>query len=205
MARIFAKIYQHTNYGGQYRWIRRDVANFVSDIGFNDTVSSIIVFRGNNYQSGDTIRFHEHINYGGGYLDMKPGYYPNIHIQPFSFGDKISSANLLPNPTPGPGLGVRLMIRIYEHVNYGGQYRDILLSENNLNDVGFNDKVSSIRVFAGEDYSAGWVCDFFQHANFSGGVLQPGRFSPGTNIPNIALAPYSFNDVISSIRIYRMT
>ena len=205
MSRIFAKIFQHVNYGGQYRWIRDDIGNFVNDIGFNDTVSSIIVYRGNDYQSGDTIRFHEHVNYDGGYLDLGPGYYPNIHIQPFSFGDKISSANVLPSPTPQSGLGVRLMVRIYEHVNYGGQYRDILLSESNLNNVGFNDKVSSIRVFAGEDYSPGWVCDFFEDVNNGGGQLQPGKFGPSTNIPNIAVAPYSFNDKISSVKIYRMS
>lgn len=205
MSRIFAKIYQHVNYGGQYRWIRSDVRDFVDDIGFNDKVSSIIVYRGNHYEHGDTIRFHQHVNFGGGYLDLGPGYYPNIHIQPYSFGDKISSANVTPTPPPSSGLGVRLMVRVYQHVNYRGQYRDILLSENNFNDIGFNDTVSSIRVFAGEDYSPGWVCDFFQHANYSGGVLQPGRFGPGTNLPNIKNAPYSFNDVISSVRIYRMT
>lgn len=203
MSRIFAKVFQHINYAGEYRWIRDDVGNFVNDIGFNDTVSSIIVYRGNDYQAGDTIRFHEHVNFEGGYLDLGPGYYPNIHAQPFSFADKISSANVLPALNMQPPLGIQLMVRIYEHINYGGQYRDILLSEENLNNVGFNDKVSSIRVFAGEDYSPGWVCDFFQHANYAGGLLQPGRFGPGTNIPNIAVAPYSFNDVISSVRIYK--
>jgi hypothetical protein len=205
MSRLFAKVFQHVNYAGQYRWIRDDVGNFVANLGFNDTVSSIIVYRGNNYQPGDKIRFYEHVNYAGGYLDLGPGHYPNIHVQPYSFGDKISSADIVPSPDVGQGLGVRLMVRIYEHVNYGGQYRDILLSEANLNNVGFNDKVSSLRVFAGEDYSAGWVCDFYQHVNYAGGVLQPGRFGPGTSIPNIVAAPYAFNDVISAVKIYQMT
>ncbi len=205
MARLFAKVYEHINYGGQYRWIRSDVRNFVGDLGFNDKVSSINVYRGNDYAAGDKIRFYQHVNFGGGYLDLDPGHYPNIHIQPYSFGDKISSADILPIPPHSHSLGVRLMVRIYQHVNYGGQYRDILLSEDNLNNVGFNDTVSSIRVFAGEDYAPGWVCDFFQHANREGGQLQPGRFGPGTNLSNIASAPYSFNDKISSVRIYRMT
>lgn len=205
MSRIFAKIFQNTNFAGQYRWIHEDVSHFVNQLGFNDTVSSIIVYRGNAYQPGDTIRFHEHVNYGGGYLELGPGYYPNIHIQPFSFADKISSANFLPGPQTQSGISVRLMVRIYENVNYGGQYRDILLSENNLGDVGFNDKVSSIRIFSGEDYSPGWVCDFFQNTNFTGGILAPGKFGPGTNIPSIAAAPYSFNDIISSVKIYQMT
>ncbi len=149
------------------------------------------------------MRFFQHINYLGGYLDLEPGFYPNIHIQPYSFGDKISSIDALANGNPTPSITVRLRVRLYQHINYGGQYRDILLSENNLNDVGFNDTVSSIRIFAGEDYVPGFVCDFFQHANYTGGQLQPGAFGPGTNIPNIAQAPYTFNDIISSVRIYQ--
>ncbi|MFC1508825.1 hypothetical protein ACFL60_03945 [Candidatus Omnitrophota bacterium] len=205
MARLFAKVYQHVNYGGQYRWIRSDVINFVSELGFNDKVSSIRVYAGNNYQVGDMMRFYQHVNYSGGYLDLSPGYYSNIHIQPYSFGDKISSVDIRPYiPPPTPGLGVRLMVRIYQHVNYGGEYRDMLFSENKLSDVGFNDTVSSIRISAGEDYTPGFVCDFYQHANYAGGMLQPGRFGPGTNIPKLTVAPYSFNDKISSMKIYHM-
>lgn len=201
MNKLFALIFQHSNYGGQYRWIRSSIANFSDKIGFNDTVSSIIVYRGNDYAPGDKMRFHQHVNYEGGYLDLGPGWYPNIHIQPYSFGDKISSVTRVVDPEGGmPKIMVRLMIRIYQHVNYGGQYRDVLKSENNLNDIGFNDTVSSIKVFAGEDYSDGWVCDFFQHANYEGGMLSPGKFGPGTRIPNIKKSPYSFNDVISSVR-----
>ena len=206
MSRIFAQVFQHAGYGGQYRWIRADVRSFSKELGFNDHVSSIRVYRGNHYEQGDKIRFYEHDNFQGGYLDLIPGYYPNIHIQPYSFGDKISSADVLaPPPEPGAPLGVRLMIRIYQHVNYDGQYRDLLLSENNLKDVGFNDTVSSIRVFAGEDYSPGWVCDFFKDAGYGGPILAPGRFGPGTNLPNIKAPPYSFNDTISSVRVYHLT
>jgi len=202
MARLFAKVYQHTNYGGQYRWIRRDVRNFVNELGFNDKVSSIIVYRGNHYEIGDTMRFYQHVNYGGGYLELGPGYYPNIHVQPHSFGDKISSVDVV--PTTSSGLVVRLKIRIYQHINYDGQYRDLLLSEHNLNNVGFNDTVSSIQVRPGEDYAVGWVCDFFKHVNYAGDKLQGGPFGPWAFLPNIKEAPYSFNDVISSVRIYHM-
>lgn len=204
MARLFAKVFQHTNYGGEHRWIRSDVSDFVNNIGFNDKVSSIIVYKGNNYQPGDVMRFYQHVNFGGGYLDLGPGFYQNIHVQPFNFGDKISSVDIIPIIQNPSGLNVKLMVRVYEHVNYGGQYRDVLLSEPNLKNLGFNDKISSLRVFAGEDYTPGWVCDFYQHANYAGGLLQAGRFEPGTNIPDIKKSPYSFNDMISSIRIYQL-
>ena len=204
MARLFARIFENTNYGGQNRWLQADVANFPSELGFNDKVSSIIVYKGKNYQPGDTIRFYQDVGFTGGFLDLGPGYYANIHIQPYTFGDIISSAHFLPQAGPTSELTVRLTIRLYEHASYQGQYRDVLATETNLNNLGFNDTVSSIRVFAGEDYEAGWVCDFFEHADFGGGKLQPGQFGPGTNLPNIGAAPYLFNDKISSVRISRM-
>ncbi|MBA7493213.1 hypothetical protein ES702_03769 [subsurface metagenome] len=205
MARLFAKVYQHANFGGQYRWIRSDVRHFVNELGFNDQVSSINIYRGNDYQVGDTMRFYQDVNFGGGYLELGLGHYPNIHVQPYSFGDTISSVDVLPRAPHSHPLNVKLVVQIYQHINYGGQYRDLLFSENNLVNVGFNDTVSSIRITAGEDWDPSWVCDFFEHANYSGGQLSPGRFGHGTNLPNIAAPPHSFNDKISSVRFYRMS
>lgn len=204
MSRIFAKIFQHSNFDGEYRWITEDVDNIGSQLGFNDKVSSIIVYRGNHYRTGDSIRFYEHSNKRGGYLDLEPGHYKNIHVQPFSFGDKISSIDLNPSSGRQPNLTVRLVVRVYEHVNFQGQYRDILLNENNFNKIGFNDKVSSLAVYRGEDYLSGYVCNFFQHGGTNGGLLQPGDFGPNTQIRNLKAAPYVFNDVISSIEIKRI-
>ena len=201
--RLIAKVYQHANYGGEYRYIHNDVSSFGNVLGFNDKVSSIKIYRGNNYVDGDKIRFYQHADFSGGYLDLGPGAYPNIHVQPFSFGDKISSADFLPVGIPSYPLTVRLEIHIYQHANYGGQRREILVSESKLSRQGFNDKLSSLRIFAGEDYEAGWVANFYQHVDYAGGILQPGNFGPGTNIPNVNADPYKFNDVISSIKIFQ--
>jgi hypothetical protein len=206
MARLFAKVFQHDNFTGQHRFITEDVGNISTSLGFNDTISSIIVYRGNDYVAGDKIRFYEHPNFEGGYLDLEPGSYRNIHVQPFSFGDKISSVDFHPPVMGHPSIISRLRIRVYEHVNYGGQYRDLLQSLPDFGDVGLNDKISSLRVFAGEDYgTGGWVCDFFENPDYTGPKLQPGSFAPGAALPNISVAPYSFNDRISSMRIYQAT
>ncbi len=208
MARLFAKVFQNENYSGQYRFITEDVSNISTSLGFNDKISSIIVYRGNDYVAGDKIRFYEHPNFEGGYLDLEPGSYRNIHVQPFSFGDKISSVDFQPPPMWKPTIVSRLRVRVYEHVNYGGEYRDLLQSEPNFGNIGLNDKVSSLRVFAGEDYSdfgGGWVCDFFENPDYTGPKLQPGGFAPGAALPNISVAPYSFNDRISSMSIYQAT
>jgi hypothetical protein len=47
------------------------------------------------------------------------------------------------------------------------------------------------------------VANFYQHVDYAGGILQPGNFGPGTNIPNLNVDPYKFNDVISSIKIFQ--
>lgn len=205
MARLYAKICEHTNFAGQHRFVTGDVRDVSNEIGFNDTISSIIVYKGNQHQPGDRIRFYEHPNFGGGYLDLEAGIYPNIHVQPYSFGDRISSIDVNPPPMGQVGIVSHLWVRIYQHANYGGQYRDLLLSESHFEQIGMNDAVSSLRVMAGEDYAPGYVCDFFAHPNYTGPKLQPGNFEPGTSIPNIGAAPYSFNDAITSMRVTRQT
>jgi hypothetical protein len=39
-------------------------------------------------------KVYQHADFSGGYLDLGPGEYPNIHVQPLSFGDK--GGELLP-------------------------------------------------------------------------------------------------------------
>jgi len=201
--RLIATVYKDTNYGGEYRYIHNDVSSFGNVLGFNDKVSSIKIFRGNHYVDGDKIRFWENTNFSGGYLDLGPGDYPNIHVQPFSFKDKISSADFVPGIPPTQALIVRLEIHIYQDANYGGQRREILVSERKLSMQGFDNKLSSLRIVAGEDYQAGWVANFYQHPDYAGGILQPGDFGPGTNIPNVKADPYKFDDTISSIKIFQ--
>ncbi|PRP97620.1 Beta/Gamma crystallin [Enhygromyxa salina] len=205
MARLFAQVFEHANFGGQSRFLRSDTVSFPNQLGFNDKISSIIIYKGNDYRKGDVIRFYANTHFVGGYLELGPGRYANIHVAPFSFGGKISSADFHPYQPLAPGLGVRLMVRVYEHVNFNGQFRDLLLSEPNFNRIGFSDKVSSVRIWQGEDYRQGDVANFYQHVNYSGALLQPANFGPGTSIPNIAVAPYSFNDSVRSMRVSRVT
>jgi hypothetical protein len=203
MARLYAALYEHVHVFGQRRFITESVSNF-GLIGFNDRVSSIAVFKGRDFQKGDKIRFFEHAHYQGGFLDLGPGYYYDIHVHPFSFGDKMSSAQFVPVSNE-PALFVPLIVRVYQHVNFEGEFRDIVMDERNLGNQGFNDRISSFEVLHGDDVEASHVCDFFQHANFLGGMLQPGSFAPGISVPSLTAAPFSFNDTISSVRIHKPT
>ncbi len=38
---------------------------------------------------------------------------------------------------------IRLIIKVYEHINYGGQERTIIYSEPNITNLGFNDTIST--------------------------------------------------------------
>lgn len=200
MPHLIAKVYQDVNYGGQYRWIYDNISNFHSTLGFGDRVSSIRVYAGNLYTVGDTMRFYENTNYDGGYLELGPGNYPNIHIHPFNFGDKISSVDAYVQPPSIPGIIVRLRIILYKDKNYGGESREILTNEHDLSRIGFNNMASSLRIFQGEDYAANWVCEFYDNINHTGGSIGP--YEAGTNIQDLAAAPYNFNDQITSVRIY---
>ncbi len=203
MANLIAQVFEHTNFEGQYRWIVSNVSDMRQELGFNDNISSIIVFSGCDYKMGDVIRFYEHNNFNGGHIELTPGEYPNIHIQPLSFGDRISSAQIMTIPeSTSNRKEVYLRVRLFEHTNFEGQFRDILESEENLNNLGFNDAASSIRIFKGCDYTSGWVCRFFEHTHEVGGILQPGLFGPETEIPDINATPHSFSDRISSVQIF---
>jgi len=199
--RLVVKLFEHVNYGGQYRYLYEDVPSF-SQHGFNDKVSSVIIYKGNGYFQGDKVKLYEHDNFQGRSIELAPGYYPNIHEAPYLFPDMMSSADFFPvDPVPSAS-PIRLIIKVYEHINYGGQERTIIYSEPNISNLGFNDTISSFKVLAGPDYT-GEVVSFYEHINFSGGVLQPERFGAGTSVPNIAVFPYNFNDRISSVKIFK--
>ena len=73
--------------------------------------------------------------YSGSSQLMYPGSYKKNQL---TFGnDKISSVNMFNN---------NKYIRLYEHDNFGGEYRDIYFDQNDLHTIGFEDETSSIKV-----------------------------------------------------------
>lgn len=87
------------------------------------------------------------------------------------------------------GAAARDRIKVYEHTDYLGDQRSITDDEPNLNDLDFNDIISSIRVESGT-----WqVCE---NANYRGRC----RTIDG-NDRNLVSS--GFNDIISSIRRVR--
>ena len=91
----------------------------------------------------------------------------------------------------------RLVIEVFQHVNYSGRKITILDSVPNTEDIGAQDLISSIKIYKGPAFSAApnYKAIFHEHVNYVGRrlVLAPGYY------PNIHQIPYNFGDVISSI------
>ena len=91
----------------------------------------------------------------------------------------------------------RLVVEVFEHVNYQGRKATIIDSVSNTEGVGVQDVISSIRIYKGPSFNASpnYKAIFHETANYQGRrlVLGPGFY------PNIHDIPYNFGDIISSI------
>ena len=92
---------------------------------------------------------------------------------------------------------IEIVVALWENVGYQGHR--LLLSEDapRLSAFGFDNKTSAIGIHPGPDFDEGkeYKISFFQHAGYAGEqlVLEPGGY------PSL-VAPYGFNDKISSVR-----
>jgi len=200
---ICAKVFEHGNFKGKSRWVLDEETSY-GLLGFNDEVSSIIVYRTSKYQR-ELMTFCDQAAGDWG-LRLKPGEHTKLRKtlgsgdRSISFNDKISSNfksepdRVLPNDD-FPTLHLPLIVTVFEHAHYQGQYRRILESEPTLSSLDFNDKISSIKVEKGPDYEEGWLCSLFVHSNFEDEreLLAPG---------NKPLLNYR-NDKVSSIKIWK--
>lgn len=94
-------------------------------------------------------------------------------------------------------LSPRLIIEVFEHVNYNGKKATIIDSIPHTREVGMHDMISSIKIYKGPGFAAApnYKSIFHEHINYQGQqlVLPPGFY------PNIHTIPYNFGDKISSI------
>lgn len=91
----------------------------------------------------------------------------------------------------------RLVVEVFEHVNYQGRKITLIDSETNTSLIGVQDIISSVKIYKGPSFNASpnYKAIFHEHFNFQGRrlVLAPGFY------PNIHEIPYNFGDAISSI------
>ncbi len=205
--RLIVEIFEHPDFGGRRGYVVEPV-RFTGDIGFQDNISSVRVYKGPNFTSNPTYKaiLHEHINFQGRQLPLGPGFYPSLHEMTYNFGDLVSSISFgSVLTTVGPEWGtVPLIVECYEHPEYKGRKITILRDIAHTNELGLHDAISSVRIFKGPDFPPGGAeVIFFEHIDFEGAKL-PIRLNPmdyKKEIPNLHALPQSFGDIISSIKI----
>jgi len=136
---------------------------------------------------------------GIGYAYNASSTYGHYWSQTFGAGDSApgvySPEGNSPAATPTPSQPGPNVASIYEHINYGGRSLSFGAAGDydfpELNQHSFNDIASSLRV------GQGYALEAYEHAGFQGSSM---RFSGDTQFTGAG-----FNDIISSIRIYKAT
>lgn len=178
-------LFSDSNFRGQRVTIDRDAAN-LGDLNFNDRASSAVIRSG-------TWLLCEHANFGGRCQEFGPGEYRELP----GFNDAISSARQVDRGGPGRwrdrdhdrdgwrgddrgdrggwggGRGDRggPDVVMFAGPRFEGQQVELSQDVRSLNDVGFNDRATSLIIREGR-----W--EFCEHADFRGEcvVLGPGRY-----------------------------
>jgi hypothetical protein len=91
---VVAELYSLPNYGGRKLIIFENVDNLNTYSAYDNQTSSVKVFGGPNYTSGDKIRLYDGVNGEGKYIDLVPGDYPDLQKNQ-SFGNIVSSTRFI--------------------------------------------------------------------------------------------------------------
>jgi hypothetical protein len=171
-------LYEHDNFGGRVYRSGASVRN-LTDVGFNDRASSVVV-RNGRWQVCSDAEFR------GQCTTLDPGEYPSLRS--VGLNDRLSSVRDLGPAQDGWGGGwSSARITLYENDDFNG--RSVPASGNlaDLANFGFNDRASSVRIRDGQ-----WqLC---VDSNYRGSciTLGPGEYR--------SLRAMSMNDRISSVR-----
>ena len=181
------KIYEHAQFKGKWVILSSDQAN-LKKINFNDIISSFKVEKYNKdshagyaYDNGD---------YGGNMFPLTLGSYNNLNEQSW-LNDKISSITIAKG----------YQIKVYEHRDFRGKSSLIKESQANLKTLGWNDKISSLKVERNLSYvdisslsdSPDGIITIYKDSNFKGDHT-------GFDLKEVS-SLNKWNDEISSLKI----
>jgi hypothetical protein len=207
--RLVVELYADPYYRGR-RVTLIDSVTDTSEVGANDTTSSIKIYRGPGYNTAPNYKaiFHELPRFQGRKLILSPGYYPNIHEIPYNFGDIISSMSLTPaaNPTPPEYGAIPVIIEVFQDTDYQGQKSIILRDVSDMADIGMDNIISSIRIYRGPHFPFnGCEVIFYENPNFEGNrmTISLDNREYSKEIANLH-GKERFGDIISSIKIAPM-
>src|SRR5260370_320768 len=174
-------LFSDANFHGDHRHVFDSEADLSAD-SFNDVVSSLVVLSGN-------WSFFRDSKFGNPYpVVLGPGMYS--FVEDFQIkNDDISSLQTTADAPTMLGEPLDAHAVLFRDANFKGDHRHVFVAEPDLNDLGFNDVVSSLAVLNGT-----W--QFYQDANFIApyqALLPPGAYS---FVVNQGIR----NDDISSLR-----
>ncbi|HGJ64401.1 TPA: hypothetical protein ENS27_03300 [bacterium] len=205
--RIIVEVFRDPGFRGK----KVTILDSVSDttlIGCNDMISSIKVYRGPGFDAAPNFKaiFYEHPNFTGRRIVLSPGFYPNIHDIPYSFGDIISSIQFMPSLVQtGPDYGVvPIIVELYQDRDLQGTKGTVLKDVSDMRDIGLDRTVSSIKITRGPNFPpTGCRVIFFEQPNFEGAsfTMGLGRLEFQKYILDLHTHPQRFGDVISSVKI----
>ena len=178
-------LFGHDGFHGARVTLTQPAPDF-REFNFNDRASSVIV-------EGEAWEVCQDVGFRNRCAILVPGNYPNLAA--VGLGDQLSSARpmrqppppppvIVPPPQPQPQNGD---IVFFERPGFHGRDLAVNGEIDNMTQVGFNDRASSVIVFEHR-----WeVCE---HANFGGRcmILRPGRYPD--------LGAMGMNDQLSSVR-----
>lgn len=174
-------LYTDDNYGGRAVTVRGATPD-LSQLGFNDRASSVIVRSG-------TWELCEHAGFQGHCITLQRGEYRQLQ----GFNDVVSSVREVGDRRDdrdgrdgrgpgwrgdrderdgrGGGYGRREPIVLFAQAGFGGRRAELTGDVRKLDDYDFNDRAGSVIVNEGR-----W--ELCEHANFGGRciVLNPGRY-----------------------------
>ena len=196
MARGGAVLFEHSGYGGRHLRIDGAVPN-LSAMGFNDIASSIRVRDGSWLLCQDSD-FHGRCVVVDGDVE---------NFGQFGLNDRVTSIRPLMSGDRGYGAGHderhwgdhdgrggdagrgRETVILFQNDRFSGQSIVVDKDVSDLGRMGFNDRLTSLRVDGGV-----WL--LCEHANYQGRCVKVQR-----DIPN--LSSLGLNDAVSSIRRVR--
>ncbi len=163
-------LYEHDRFTGRTLTATGAMADLRGQ-DFNDKASSVVIRSGRWQLCGD-------INFRGNCKDLGPGEYPSLSVM--GFNDKLSSIRKIIGDGRSP-------IELFEHIHFEGRNLGMAAAMNDMTQIDYNDKASSIVIRSGR-----WeVCT---DIHFGGRciALDPGEYPD--------LTQRELNDTISSVR-----
>lgn len=205
--RLVVEVFDQPNFQGRSTTVVEPVRR-TQDIGFQDNIQSVKVYKGPAFSSGPTYKalLYEHENFTGRKIALTPGFYPNLADVALDFAGVVSSIGFGPDMKPsGPEWGtIPVIIELYKEKHYRGERAVVLRDLASTQIVGMEGAIQSFRILKGPNFPAGGCrVIFYERVDFQGAAfpVQITARDAVIEVPDLSLLPERWGGIISSIRV----